>query len=81
MRREISRFKAVSDSGEEYTVIVYQNLINGRSHKHPNDWFPSKMYYLVTTNGLSVNPVGAEGLDAETFHIIETDQIIRKVGQ
>lgn len=70
---EIGRFQAVSGSGREYTILVMQDMIDASSHDHPHAEIPGKKS-LVTSNGFAVNR-----LDAETFKIVETDEIVRKV--
>jgi hypothetical protein len=72
-KREIGRFEAISDAGKINTIIEYQiyeidNYIGNQS---------SKLQYqreLVTTTGLYVNYI-----DDNTFMIVETGVIIRKL--
>jgi hypothetical protein len=74
MERETRRFRAVSnDGGAEFTVIEYRSVTEYRDlsddtsigQRHPR---------FALTDGSSVNQI-----DPETFKIVRTDQIIRKV--
>ena len=72
MEEEIDRFEAVSDDGEMFTVIVYQELRESRSLTG-SSWSKG-LPRLFLSDGKAVNEV-----DPETFKIVETNQIIRKV--
>jgi hypothetical protein len=71
-RREVDRFDAESEDGEVYTVVVYQEFVEFRSVMG-NDWKPG-LQELRLLDGSHVNQIGSE-----TFRILDTDEIIRKV--
>ena len=75
MDREIEtdRFRVRSESGEEYTIIEYQKMI---SFAHYQDLGAEKpgMKRLVTLDGSPVTYI-----DSETFKIVGTDEIVRKI--
>lgn len=70
---EIDRFKAVSDSGKEYTILVMRDMIDASSHDHADAWLPG-MKHLITSTGLGVTRI-----DAETFKVSGSDEVFRKV--
>lgn len=72
-RREIARYECEDDDLNEYTVIVFQNYrrwvsVDGRSKDVPT----TKEMFL--SDGRPVNFI-----DDNTFQIVHTDQIIRKI--
>lgn len=67
----IDSFRARSDAGSEYTIEVWQTMIDASSHEGHLE-LPGRIH-LVTSCGLIVNQ-----LDAETFQIFRTKEIIRK---
>ena len=72
-QRETDRFECQDDNGNLYTVIESTRYnvfkaIDGSSQEIEG----SKSFYLL--NGHSVNDI-----DGETFQVVETDLIIRKV--
>ena len=69
MRHEIERFRAISDTGTEYTVLVYQDFIGAPSHDNPHAELPGMKSLFTSTNYI----------DAETLKVVETDEVIRKV--
>ena len=72
-REEIGRFRAISDDGEEFTVIQYRSNIESRAHSEP----PTRskgIAQLTLTDGRIVNQI-----DPETYQIVETNQIIRRI--
>ena len=74
MKKEIERFRAISDDGTEHTVIRYRLDI----------WFtPVSGKRQLVRSVASFELYGDERevgmVDSETFKIVETDQIIRKV--
>ena len=73
MEQESRRFKARSDRGKEFTVIEYQSI-----HEHKD--LSGK---ISTTKGLGRFALNDGStvvqIDSETFKIIQTDEIIRKV--
>ena len=73
MEQEIDRFQCRSDNGEIFTVIKYQEI-----ERKPNlegGILRRKLPVLRLEDGLHVTM-----LDAETFKILDTDEIIRKIG-
>ncbi len=73
MLKELSRFRALSEDGEEHTVILYQRYrIKIRINKQRT--LPTTQEYMTLT-GLELNPVQG---DPEAFTIIQTNQIIRR---
>ena len=73
MIKEIDRFVVRTEAGREYTVTVLQEYIDTSSFDGPSQIEGLKTFLL--TNGW-----GATYIDAETFKIVETDEIARKVG-
>ena len=71
---EIDRFNAASDAGVTYTLIVYQDMIDASSQDSPDAELPGRKH-LTTSGGLTVNYI-----DAKTFKIVQTDEVIRKIG-
>lgn len=71
-RKEVDRFQAESDDGDVYTVVVFQEFIEFRSMTG-NDWKPG-LRELKLLDGSHVNEI-----DSETFQILDTDEIIRKI--
>ena len=70
---EIRRFRAKSETGKEYIIIESQNFISARSFESPNGEVAG-LKSLFTSMGLSVNYI-----DSETFQIVQTGEIIRKI--
>ena len=73
MEELIDRFDAASDDGDLFTVEVYQTvrttrLLNGESR------VTRGMKRLALSDGRDLN-----WIDAQTFKIVVTDEIIRKV--
>ena len=73
MEREIRRFQAASDDGDVFTVIEYQNFIERRLLSGDTS-ITKGLKRLVLSDGSRVNQI-----DPETFKIVQTDQIIRKI--
>lgn len=69
---EINRFKARSDSGSVYTVVEYQTIIHFEGLSSGGSMKGTKS--LVLSDGRHVNYI-----DENTFKIVATDEIIRKV--
>jgi hypothetical protein len=69
---EIDRFPGISDSGKEYIVVRYQEYISVPSFDNPDET-PGKER-MVTSTGLLVHQIGRE-----TFKIVQTNEIVRKV--
>ncbi|MFL6843758.1 MAG: hypothetical protein ACJ8ER_02620 [Allosphingosinicella sp.] len=72
---EVERFAAIGDSGRTYTVVIYQKLIEFRPLSGPVQYAKGAMDAKLL-DGRDVNPK-----DTETFEIVETGEIIRKVEQ
>ena len=73
MLKELSRFRALSDDGQEHTVVLYQRYrIKTRINKQRI--LPTTQAYMTLT-GLELDPVTG---DPDAFRIIQTNQIIRK---
>ena len=71
--KEIDRFQVISESGNEHTVIVYQEYIDVSTHDDPNASIPGSKSG-VTLEGYHVNFI-----DENTFKIVETDEIVRRI--
>jgi hypothetical protein len=73
MEQETHRFRAVSDKGEEFLVIEYENIT---AHKDLSG-------RTSTTRGLKRFALSDGStviqLDPETFKILQTDKRIRKI--
>lgn len=70
----IARHIAESDDGETFEVLEYQHYTQARPLSGSPTRLPTVREYFLS-DGRDVNWV-----DSETFKIVETDQIIRKVG-
>ncbi|MBN1368327.1 MAG: hypothetical protein JW967_10425 [Dehalococcoidales bacterium] len=70
--REIDRFKARTDKGKEYIIVQYQEYISTDSFDGTGEIEGLKS--IFTSTGLHVNFI-----DAKTFKVVETDEIVRKV--
>jgi hypothetical protein len=70
--REIGRFQCQSDEGEVFIVIKHQEVES--SPRLEGEGLPRKLPELRLGDGRVVTP-----LDAKTFYILDTDQIIRKI--
>jgi hypothetical protein len=71
--REIRRFFAVADDGTEYVIVEHQEIIDAAHHGDKRAGLPG-MKRLATLDGRAVNYI-----DSETFQIVETDEIVRKI--
>lgn len=72
-REEIDRFEAKDDDGKIFTVVEYQHMIEVTPISGPTS-IAKGTKELFLTNGHSV-----EYIDDETFKVIETGKIIRRV--
>lgn len=70
---EIDRFLVKTDSGKEYVIVQYQEYISARSFNDPHGEVAG-LKRLSTSTGLHVNYI-----DPQTFKVVETDEIVRKV--
>ena len=73
MKKEISRYTCVGDSGREYTVVEYQNFRVFRPLNGPSQEVPTTKE-LFLSDGRDVN-----WIDDNKFQIVITDEIVRKV--
>lgn len=71
--KEIGRFLAEDDSGAQYTIIQYQEMINASSMDDPNATVRGQKY-METSDGLDVNYI-----DSKTFKIVNIDTVVRKI--
>ena len=67
-----SRFVARSESGKEYIIIEFQGYIQFDCCNSPQEL--EGLFSYLTSNG---DPV--DRIDSETFKIVKTDEIVRKV--
>ena len=74
MEKEINRFKAKSDKGKGYIIIEYQQYENTGTFDKPNDITATTTRFL-TSDGEIVNKIP----NTETFQILLTNEIVRKV--
>lgn len=75
MERQIDRFDAKTDDGRVFSVVVYQEFIDATSiGDKARKWIPG-MKRITLSDGSPVNYI-----DANTFKVFGTDEIIRKVG-
>lgn len=70
---ETDRFVASGDSGIEYVIIEYQEIVS-MAHQQDPSAEGSSLKRLVTSDGSPVIYI-----DAETFKIASTDEIVRRV--
>ncbi len=73
MDEEIDRFPAITDSGEEVTVAVFQNMIDSRTLDNPNAEPTPGLKTFILSDGRSLNLI-----DDGTFTIVQTGEIVRK---
>ncbi len=71
---EKERFLAQDDAGRVYTVVIYQETREYRTLSGPSQTIEGALRATLS-DGRSL-----DWIDAETFEIIDTDEIIRKVG-
>ena len=71
-RKEVDRFDAVSDEGDIYTVVVFQEFTEFRSLTGGSTVPGLQEFRLL--DGSFVNQI-----DPETFQILDTEETIRKV--
>jgi len=73
MIKEIERFQAVSDSGNKYTVLIYQKFIDASTAEDPNKYIPG-IKSARTLDGQPLNRI-----DDKSFEIVETGEIITRI--
>lgn len=71
---EIDRFETIDEDGDKNTVVCYQRVIETRKLDGSISAIRSRLKEYRTVSGAHVN-----ALDSETFKIVETDQIVRKI--
>ena len=74
MENEIDRFEARADDGTIYVVVAIQEYADASSMARPNQWIEG-FKRLELLDGAPVNYI-----NAETFKIVASGEIIRKVG-
>lgn len=72
MRRETDRFECTGASGRNYTVLERTMVITQRSISRAQTVNGTRDY--ITADGQDVNMI-----DDDTFQIVSTDEILRKV--
>jgi hypothetical protein len=72
-RQESDRFEAKDDGGRLYTVVEYQLIIESTPVSGPTSIMKGTKE-LFLANGHNVNYI-----DDDTFEVVETDTIIRRV--
>ena len=70
---EIDRFPVKTDNGKQYIIVQYQEYIPNGSFDNPQSETAALKSFFTST-GLLVNRI-----DSETFQIVETNEIVRKV--
>jgi hypothetical protein len=70
---ETDRFRARTDNGKEYVIVVNQEFVSIGTHENPHDEVPGRKS-LTTTTGLSVNYIAPD-----TFRVVQTGEVLRKV--
>lgn len=73
MRKEIARYECEDDNLNEYVVVEYQNYTRFTPISGPPEDIPTTKE-LFLSDGRAVNFI-----DENTFQIVATDQIIRKI--
>jgi len=73
MEQQIDRFKAVSDDGTDFTVVIYQEMVVSRPLGGDVQYIKG-LKRCALSDGRHVNMI-----DATTFKIVSTDQVIRKI--
>jgi hypothetical protein len=72
MEREVERFTAVSDDGQRHTIIAMQEMIEVNAVGQ-HTWIKG-LKRMQLPDGSPVNYI-----DPNTFQIVHTDLIVRKV--
>ena len=66
-------FSVQTARGRRYVVIEYQQYVSTAGQPNPDAEIPG-LRRLATSEGMHVN-----NLDSETFQIVETNEVVRKV--
>ena len=69
----INQFAAISDSGQTYTLCVYQDLVDVSTFDDPNAKIPGSKQ-ILTEGGMPVN-----WIDKNNFRLAETGEFIRRI--
>jgi len=73
--REVDRFRARSDDGEEFTIIVLQKFLDAKTMTHPGaEPVPSRLKTLQTLEGGRVNFI-----DETTFEIVSLELRVHRI--
>lgn len=72
MKKIIDKFQAVDENGSFVELVISQEMISVK-HQTGSDVLPG-MKEVFTSTGLCVNRI-----DDETFQVVQTGQILRKV--
>lgn len=75
MKKEIDRFAATSEDGQRVTIVCRQTFVEHKNKKGEVDYLPAFKEFL-TASGDAVNQ---DKSDPNTFHILNTDQVVRKI--
>jgi hypothetical protein len=70
----IDQFDAVNDAGERFTIMKYQQIDALRTLNPPGTTHQRSKPYHLLADRRNVNRI-----DDQTFLIVETEEIIRKV--
>lgn len=74
MERETERIKVATESGKQMTLVCFQNFHDATSiGDQAKRWVPG-MKRLALSDGSPVNRI-----DDDTFSIVATDEIVRRV--
>ncbi len=74
MKTIIEEFDAVSESGQVHSIIVWQEWHDVGTASDPTAKVPG-LKEMITSEGIHVNYI-----DPNTFKLVNTDEIIRRVG-
>lgn len=74
MERQIDCFDAKTNDGRRYSVVVYQEFVDATAMgDQTRKWLPG-LKRAELSDGSSLNRI-----DNDTFKIVATDEIIRKI--
>jgi len=71
--KEIDRFTAISDSGNEYIVVIYQKFIDASTMDDPNKYIPG-IKSARTLDGQRLKRI-----NGNSFEIVGTGEIISRI--
>ena len=75
MRREIDRFPCRSEDGDEFTVVIWQKLSTFRPLSGP----PQEVAGIKDATLSDGRHVNFKSGEIDTFQILDTDQIIKRI--